>query len=96
MDKVERFTALITYVEENPESMARYGAEGVAVLDRIAAACAAQDALALDAGIDDFLALVASGQSTRGITPGKTATSVEQFNRIEKATKAVLEKMPRG
>jgi hypothetical protein len=96
MDNIERFTALIAYVEQNPETMARYGADGVAVLNRIAAACAAQDAAALDAGIEDFLALVASGKPTRGITPGKTVTSVEQFNRIEKVTKAVLEKMPRG
>ncbi len=92
MDNVERFNALMSYIETHPEVMARYGKPGVAVLRRIAGDCEARDQTALGESVDAFLELVAGGQATRGITPSRPTPTVEQFNRIEKATKAVLEK----
>jgi hypothetical protein len=96
MDKMERFNALIGYIESNPEIMERHGKLGVAVMEQIVRACNAQSQTALDEGIDAFMELVAGGQSMRGITPSAPTSSVEQFNRIEKATKAVLEKIARA
>jgi hypothetical protein len=96
MDTMERFSILMFYVENHPEVAAGYGEEGVALLRSIVAACEAQDQVRLSRDMAAFLRLATGGQAMRGITPSQSGSTVEQLNRIKKATQAVLEKIERG
>lgn len=96
MDNLERFTALIKYIGEHPETMTRHGKTGVALLRRVVNASRKRDARLLDSAIDAFLGLVGGGKDMRGIIPSSTPPTVEQFNRIEQSTQAVLDKLTRG
>jgi hypothetical protein len=93
MNKFEQFNALMCYIENNPEVIARYGDEGRQVLEQVEEACLNQDGEALDKGVDDFLTLLMGEQTMRGFTPVGSQKTIEQFNSIQKATRTVLDKM---
>jgi hypothetical protein len=93
MDKLERFTALMRYIEENPEVLAQHGEEGKALLEQIEQACQTRDAQNLREGIDGFLSLLTGDQTMRGFAPTGSQQAVEQFNSVRKATRSVLDKM---
>lgn len=96
MDNLERFSALIKYIGEHPETVARHGKTGVALLRRVVTASQKQDNGLLDSAIDAFLGLVGGGKDMRGIIPSSAPPTVEQFNRIEQSAQAVLDKLTRG
>jgi len=96
MDNLERFSALIQYIGEHPETFARHGKKGVTLLRRVMRAGQKRDARLLNDAVDAFLKLVSGGQEMRGITPSTAPPTVEQFNRIEQSTKAVLDRLTRG
>jgi hypothetical protein len=93
MDKIERFTALMRYIEENPEALAQHSEEGQALLEQIEQACQTRDAQGLNEGIDGFLSLLMGDQAMRGFAPIGSQKAVEQFNSVRKATRSVLDKM---
>jgi hypothetical protein len=93
MDKVQQFTALMRYVEEDPGVLSRYGEIGKAMLEQIEQACLLQDADALSESIEGFLDLLTGSDTMRGFTPVGSQKSVEQFNSVRKATRLVLDKM---
>jgi hypothetical protein len=93
MDKVQQFTALMHYAEEDPGVLSRCGEIGKAMLEQIEQACLLQDAEALSVSIDGFLDLLAGSDAMRGFTPVGSQKSVEQFNSVRKATRSVLDKI---
>ena len=93
MDKVQQFTALMQYVEEDPGVLSRYGEIGKAMLEQIEQACLLEDAEALNESIDGFLDLLMGSDTMRGFTPVGSQKSVEQFNSVRKATRSVLDKI---
>lgn len=93
MDKLEQFSALVCYVEDHPELMAHYSEEGKRILTQTEQACLDRDAEALATGIDDFLTLLMGQQLMRGFAPVRSEKAIEQFNSIQKPTRAVLDKM---
>jgi hypothetical protein len=93
MDKVQQFTALMRYVEEDPGVLSRYGEIGKAMLEQIEQACVLQDAEALSESVDAFLDLLTGSDTMRGFTPVGPQKSVEQFNSVRKATRSVLDKI---
>jgi hypothetical protein len=93
MDKIEQFTAVMHYIEEKPEVLARYSGEGRVLLEEIEEACLTRNAQDLSKGIDAFLSLLMGDQTMRGFTPTASQKAVEQFNSVRKATRSVLDKM---
>jgi hypothetical protein len=93
MDRIERFTALMRYVEDKPEVLAQHSGEGKALLEEIEQACLTRNAQHLGKSIDAFLSLLMGDQSMRGFTPTASEKAVEQFNSVRKATRSVLDKM---
>jgi phage portal protein BeeE len=93
LNKLEQFNALMRYVEDNPQAISRQREEGRQILGQIERACQIKDAEALDKGIDCFLKLFMGDQTMRGFTPVGSQKAIEQFNSIQKATRAVLDKM---
>ena len=93
MDKLEQFNALVCYIEDHPGLMTRHSKQGTLVLSQIEQACLDRDANALATGIDEFLTLLMGEQLMRGFAPVRSEKAIEQFNSIQKATRAVLDKM---
>jgi hypothetical protein len=93
MNKVQQYTSLMRYIEENPAVLAEHADEGRALLEQVEKSCLARNAQELSTAIDAFLALFMGDRSMRGFAPTQSQQAVEQFNSVRKATRSVLDKM---
>jgi hypothetical protein len=93
MNKVEQFTSLMRYIEENPGVLAEHAEESQALLEQVEKSCLARNARDLDDTIDAFLSLFLGDRAMRGFAPTPSQEAVEQFNSVRKATRSVLDKM---
>jgi hypothetical protein len=93
MDRLEQFTALMSYIEDNPTVLAQHRDESKALLEQVEKSCLTQNAQDLSSAIDAFLALLLGDRAMRGFAPTGSQKAVEQFNSVHKATRSVLDKM---
>jgi len=93
MNKLEQFTSLMRYIEENPGVLAQHADESKALLEQVDKSCLERNAQDLSSTIDAFLSLFMGDRAMRGFAPTESQKAVEQFNSVHKATRSVLDKM---
>jgi len=93
MNKLNQFRALVCHVRDNPQVIAPHGEEGKRILSQMEEACLNEDVSALTEGIDSFLALLMGERTMEGLSPVDSQEAIEQFNSIQKVTRAVLDKL---
>ncbi len=93
MNKVEQYTSLMRYIEENPAVLTEHADESRALLEQVEKSCQARNAQELSSAIDAFLSLFLGDRAMRGFAPAPSQQAVEQFNSVRKATRSVLDKM---
>ena len=93
MNKVEQYTSLMRYLEENPGVLAEHADESMPLLEQVEKSCLARNSQELGNAIDAFLSLFLGDRAMRGFAPTQSQQAVEQFNSVRKATRSVLDKM---